>query len=122
VSFYSTLISMTAIIRQSSPMVPLPTRRNGIRERRLLASEDSSHQHITLIDAEYGAEVEFHAVESSESFFVLKGSFEVLLAETTHIIGAGDLCHFPPKSSHGLRCIDGPGQFLVIFAPGALPR
>lgn len=109
---------MSAIIRQSVPMVPHPTRRNGITERRLLTSEDSSHQHVILIDTEYGAEVEFHPVEASESFFVLKGSFEVLLPDSTQIIGAGDLCHFPPKTSHGLRCIDGPGQFLVVFAPG----
>ena len=109
---------MSSIIRRSSTMEPVPTRRRGIAERNLLTAGDSSYQHLVLIDAEYGSDVELHSVETSESIFVLKGSFEVLLPDTTQIIGTGDLCYFLPKTVHGLRCIDGPGQFLAIFSPG----
>jgi len=69
------------------------------------------------MDVEHGAEVEIHQIATSESIFVLGGTFEIILSGSTQRIGAGDICYFPPKTFHGLRCADGPGQLLVIFAP-----
>jgi quercetin dioxygenase-like cupin family protein len=105
------------ILRKSSLLAPQPTRRRGIKERRLLTPEDSPYQNVALIDAEHGAEVEIHPIATSESIFVLRGAFEVVLPDSTQPIRAGDIFYFPPKTIHGLRCADGPGQFLVIFAP-----
>lgn len=105
------------IVRKSSLQTPEPTRRSGIKERRLLAAEDSPYQNIAIMDAEHGAEVEVHRVATSESIFVLRGTFEVVLPDSTQSISAGDVCYFPPQTLHGLRCAQGPGQFLVIFAP-----
>lgn len=105
------------ILRKSSMLKPRQSRRRGIKECVLLASEDSPYQNIVLIDAGHGAEVEVHQIATSESIFVLRGTFEVVLPDSTQTISAGDICYFPPRTSHGLRCTDGPGQFLVIFAP-----
>jgi quercetin dioxygenase-like cupin family protein len=105
------------ILRKSSLLKSQPTRRRGIKERRLLAPEDSPYQNVAIIDTEPGAEVEIHPISTSESIFVLRGTFEVVLPDSTQTIRAGDIYYFPPKTLHGLRCTDGPGQFLVIFAP-----
>lgn len=105
------------ILKKSSVLTSQQSRRRGIKERRLLTPEDSPYQNVVLIDAEHGAEVEVHQIATSESLFVLRGTFEVVLPDSTQTIRAGDICYFPPKTSHGLRCADGPGQFLVIFAP-----
>jgi quercetin dioxygenase-like cupin family protein len=105
------------ILRRSSLLIPQQTRRGGIKERRLLLPEDSPHQNVIIVDAEQDAEVEFHQISTSESIFVLEGTFEVILSDSTQTLEAGDICYFLPKTSHGLRCTDGPGQFLVIFAP-----
>jgi hypothetical protein len=42
------------ILRKSSLLAPQPTRRRGIKERRLLTPEDSPYQNVALIDAEHG--------------------------------------------------------------------
>ncbi len=103
------------ILRRSSLVTP--SRRGGIRERTLLAPKDSPYQNIVIIDAEHGAEVEVRQIATSESIFVLRGTFEVLLPDSTQTIGAEDVCYFPPKTLYGLRCTDGPGQFLLLSAP-----
>jgi quercetin dioxygenase-like cupin family protein len=97
-----------------------PTRRAGIKERRILKPEDSSYQNIVIIEAEEGAIVELHQITTSESIFVFKGIFEITLPDQSQTLEAGDLCYFHPMSSHGIRCVKGPGQFLLIFAPSKL--
>jgi quercetin dioxygenase-like cupin family protein len=104
------------VVRGAS-LKPSPTRRRGVRERRLLTYEHSSHQNLILIDMEPGAEVELHEVKTSESILVLQGTFEVILPTATETLEPGDLCYFPPRTSHAMRCTGGPGQFLVVFAP-----
>ena len=94
------------------------TRRLGVKEHRLLTQSDSSHQNIVFLEADQGAEVELHKIENSESLFILDGHFEVFSSETKELLKQGDLVYFPPQTSHGLRCIEGPGHFLAIFAPG----
>jgi len=107
------------VVRKSSQLTPQPTRRQGIRERRLLFPKDSPQQNIVLIDADEGAKVEIHEITTSESIYVLMGSFEVTFEESgSKHLGPGDLCHFRAGTSHGLCCIQGPGQFLAVFAPG----
>ena len=101
----------------SSAMIAQPTRRKGISERRLLTCADSHQQNIVLIEIEQGAEVEVHEVSNSESLFILEGEYEVLSSDTTETLYPGDLVHFPPRTFHGLRCAEGPGRFLAIFAP-----
>lgn len=98
-----------------------PTRRVGIREKRLLTIEQSPHQNLVLVEMRPSAEVELHQIRYSESIFVIEGRYEVVTHKTTETLGPGDLCHFPPDSFHGLRCIQGPGRFLAVFAP-ALDR
>jgi len=105
------------IFRKSSLLAQQPTRRAGIKERRLLSPEDSSYQNIVIINTDDGAEVELHQITTSESIFVLKGTFEVTLPDSSQTLEAGDFCYFPPKTSHGIQCVEGPGQFFVVFAP-----
>jgi quercetin dioxygenase-like cupin family protein len=105
------------LIVKSASLKPSPTRRQGLQERRLLTFKNSPYQNLVLIEMEDGAEVELHRVETSESMFVLQGAFEVIFPNESQTLEAGDLCYFPPKTWHGLRCTGGPGQFLIVFAP-----
>jgi len=95
----------------------VPTRREGLQERRLITPSDSEHQNLVLIDAEDGAEVELHPVSNSESFFVLEGEIQVFGADWSELLGPGDSCYFPPAMEHGVRVVRGPAQFLIVFAP-----
>lgn len=107
-------------ICRSSSIEAQPTRRERIRERRLLTQEESSYQNVVLIETEQDAEVELHEVGNSESLFVLDGQYEVISSDAAEPLHPGDLVYFPPQTSHGLRCVKGPGRFLAIFAPGRL--
>ncbi len=108
---------MRPIVRRSGEMAPVATRRAGVAERRLLGPSQSRHQNVVLIDAAPGAAVELHPVENSESFFVLDGEIEVFGDGWHERLGAGDLCHFPPATAHGVRVGREPARFLVVFAP-----
>ena len=107
------------VIRCLGDLPSNPTRRDGISEKRLLSAQDSSFQNIVHLDAEEGSEVEFHRISTSESIFIMNGTFEILLNGGPRTAGPGCLIHFPPGNSHGFRCVKGPGQFLAIFAPPA---
>ena len=95
------------------------TRRAGVREKGLLNAEQSPYQNLVLVQMDRGAEVEPHGIRNSESIFVMEGRFEFSTPQATESLGPGDLCHFPPGTNHGLRCLEGPGRFLAIFAPAA---
>lgn len=97
-------------------MAPTETRRQGLYERLLLSSGDSLHQNIVLFDAREGMEVEYHAIVTGESLFIISGLHEVILEDGRETLAAGDLIYFPPGSEHGMKCIE-PGQYLAIFAP-----
>lgn len=95
-----------------------PTRRLGVREQRLLTQSESPYQNIVFLETDQGAEVELHKIDNSESLFILDGQFEVFSSDTSEMLKQGDLVYFSPQTSHGLRCVEGPGRFLAIFAPG----
>jgi len=95
------------------------TKRDGIWEKRLITPEDSPYQNVVLIKAEQGAEIELHQIHNSESIYVLEGTFEAILPDDTkRSLKTGEFCYFPSETSHGLYCTKGPGQYIVIFAPG----
>jgi quercetin dioxygenase-like cupin family protein len=110
-------LSGRVLVRSSSTLEPKPARRPGFRERRLVGPAQSRDQHVILVDVDVGAEAEVHPVSTSESLFVIKGLFEVALDACTERVASGDLCHFPAGTSHGLKCLAGPGQLLLIWAP-----
>ena len=105
------------VVAHSRELVPHPTRRLGLLERRLVTPADSPNQNVILIDAEVGARVEVHQVSNSEALFVIQGRFEAMTLNERFELGPGSLIYFPPGASHGLVCNEGPGQYLVIFAP-----
>ncbi len=105
------------VIRRSTGMEVLPTRRSGIGERRLLGPELSAQQNLVLIDADEGAQVELHEVPNSESFFVLEGELLVSGTGWQEVLRVGDLCYFQPGMEHAVRVTRGPARFLVVFAP-----
>ncbi len=106
------------LIRKSGDMDAISTSRPGLFARRLLTSEDSRLQNVALMDAEEGTLVEMHKIDISESFFIIKGEFDVLLpGNETRRLEPGHLCYFYPDTSHGLMCVQGPGRFLILFAP-----
>jgi quercetin dioxygenase-like cupin family protein len=107
------------IIRSSSKIEAKQSRRQGILERKLLTADDTKFQNVILTETEQGAEVELHEISTSESIFILSGSYEVVLEIGSHPLNTGDLVFFHPQSSHGLRCVHGPGSYLVIFAPSS---
>jgi quercetin dioxygenase-like cupin family protein len=107
------------LIQRSTSMEATPTRRSGISERRLLVHEQSAFQNVVLVDTEQSAEVEFHQISNSESIFILEGQYEVIGPNSIVVLSKGDFCYFEPGSSHGLKCSQGPGRILVVFAPGA---
>ena len=104
------------IIRRSTEMSPVETRREGLYERLLLSAEESLHQNIVLFDAREGMEVEYHRIKTGESLFIMSGKHEVILQDRREILLEGDLVYFPPGSEHGMKCIE-PGRYLAVFAP-----
>ncbi len=105
------------IVRRAAEFGARASRRPGLRELRLLPAELCDHQNVILVEATAGAEVEEHRVATSESLYVLAGRFEATGGRQPVPLGPGDLVYFPPGASHGLRCVEGPGRFLAIFAP-----
>ncbi len=103
------------IIVRGGPLEP--TRRPGIRQRRLVGPDDSPHQNLVLVEADAGARVELHPVPNSESFFVLDGELVVFGDGYRERIGAGETCHFPPGHAHGVEVGEAGARFLVVFAP-----
>ena len=106
------------LVRKSEKMMPQQTRRQGISERVLITYSQSEHQNIILVDMEQDAFVEMHKVLNSESIFIIEGEYEVGGTTVTDRLTKGDICYFYPGSNHSLTCVRGPGQILVIFAPG----
>lgn len=107
------------IVRRSGEMAFSETKRKNVFEKRLILPEESQYQNVVLVEAQQGAEIELHKINNSESIFVLRGTFEVIFPDSSEDtkLEAGDICYFNPETLHGLRCIDGPGQILVIFSP-----
>ncbi len=106
-----------AIVKQLGHVPPTPTRRAGFTERRLLTGADSPYQNVILVDAVAGAEVELHPVPNSESIFMVSGRAEVFDGSTRSVLGPNDFVHFPPGAAHGMKIVEGPARYLVIFAP-----
>jgi quercetin dioxygenase-like cupin family protein len=106
----------TIVIRRSGEMKASQTRRKGLYERPLLSAHDSLHQNVVLFDAERGMEVEYHAIGTGESLFILAGRHEVQLDDGVHVLAEGDIIYFPPGSKHGMKCIES-GEYLAVFAP-----
>lgn len=109
---------MRPVIITSNDVRPRNTRRKGIKERILLGRMQSSLQNIVMIEASEGAEVEMHEVKAAESIYILSGKFQILTPlNVAYELKVGDLCYCEPGSQHALRCKNGPGVFLAIFAP-----
>ena len=103
------------VIRRASHETT-PTRRTGIRERRLLRPEECAEQNVVLIEADADARVEEHVVENSESFFLLQGTMVVFGPGFRERLGPGDFCGFPAGAAHGVE-VQEDARFLVVFAP-----
>ena len=80
-------MTCTMVVRRSGELVPAPTKREGVRERRLLSREECGYQNMVLIDMDEGAEIELHPYPTSESFFVLGGKLELLLSGASTMLG-----------------------------------
>ena len=104
------------VIKRSSELAPVETRREGLYERLLLSADDSLHQNIVLFDSREGMEVEYHAIATGETLFIMSGVHEIILDGGRETLAAGDMVYFPPGSEHGMKCIE-PGQYLAVFAP-----
>lgn len=109
-------MSANARVTRSADVPAEPSRRRGIRHRRLLGADSPSH-HVVLVEADAGATVELHEISTNETLYILEGGFELLLPEGPRVLEPGDLAHFPSGTTHGLVCRRGPGRFLAIFAP-----
>jgi quercetin dioxygenase-like cupin family protein len=56
-----------------------------------------------------------------ETFYVLDGRFEILVAERLIDAGPGTFALVPRGTVHRFRCVDDrPGRILVMFTPGGL--
>ncbi len=105
------------IVRRIAEAELQPTRRAGIMERRLLVGGEHSMQNVVFIEAQLGAQVELHQVETGESIFVVEGELELILGSASERLGAGDLAFCELGSTHGMRVIRGPAKYLLVFAP-----
>ena len=61
--------------------------------------------------------VEEHPVHNSESLFVVEGQIEVSGPGFREVLEPGDLCHFTPGMTHGMRVLSASARYLAIFAP-----
>jgi quercetin dioxygenase-like cupin family protein len=94
------------------------TQRKGIKERKLLSPNESTHQNIIVVQAGVGSMVEMHEITTSESIYVLSGYVEVISPDNSvQLLESGDFCHFHPNTMHGLRITKEPSFLLVVFAP-----
>jgi len=109
------------LIVSSNDVTKVKTRRPGLSARRFLTPADTLDQNVALMEADEGAEIESHVTKTSESFYILEGDFEIILEDCDRSLKPGDFCYFYPDTTHGLRCLKGPGRFLVIFAPAFAP-
>jgi quercetin dioxygenase-like cupin family protein len=58
-----------------------------------------------------------------ETFYVIDGTFEILLGERLVRAERGAFALVPRGTVHRFRCIgDGPGRMLVLFTPGGIER
>lgn len=115
-------MGMGFIFKSSNAIAFSATKRKGIVEKKLILPEESVYQNIILVKSDPGSEVELHKISNSESFFVLKGTYEIVFPNYAEniFLKEGDICYFNPETYHGLRCIDGPGQIYVVFSPSKL--
>ncbi len=104
------------VIKRSSQMAPSETRREGLSERLLLSAAESMYQNVVLFDAREGMEVEYHAVPTGESLFILSGLHEANFDGRSETLAGGDIIYFPPGSRHGMKCVES-GRYLAVFAP-----
>ena len=110
-------MTLPPVVQRAADRLLTPTRREGIREHRLLGPEVSEHQNTVYIEAEEGAVVERHPVANSEAFYVLEGEILVDGPGFLERLGPGDHIYFPPGYEHGVTVQVGPARFLVVFAP-----
>lgn len=111
---------LPVVVKNCWELPARPGRRPGFAERRLVGPAQSAQQNLVLIEAVSGSEVEMHQVGNSESLLFFEGSFEVTVPGQEGMrLGAGDMVYFPPGISHGLRCVAGPGRYLIVFAPAS---
>jgi quercetin dioxygenase-like cupin family protein len=57
---------------------------------------------------------------TTESFYVLQGSFDFVCGDRTETAGPGDYILIPVGSPHMITAHDGGGALLSIFAPAGL--
>src|SRR5690606_16114691 len=106
-------------LKKSNDLEFRTSRRKGIKEKLLLSHEESLEQNIVLMDMEPDSTVEYHEVSTNESIFVLQGKLAVTFADFSRELHPGDLCYFPKGTWHGLKCLEGPVQYLAIFSPSS---
>ncbi len=93
------------------------TRHLGISSCRPIDPEQSPEQNVVFVDFVSGGKRELESTSVPESAYVISGVYELVLAgDVVRHLETGDLVHFPPGSSHGVRCVV-PGRWLAIFTP-----
>jgi quercetin dioxygenase-like cupin family protein len=109
------------VIKKGSDLPPQSTKRPGISERVFLSREECPHQNVAVIEIAEGAGVAIHPSPTSETFYVLEGTVEMLFPDGVELLETGDFCHLPIGVEHGLSS-RGPAKVLVVFAPPTRPK
>lgn len=77
-----------------------------------------STQRVTLTEGADGAVPHTHEL-STELFYVLSGSVELLIGDQIHTAAQGDTVVVPPGVPHAFGATPGhPGELLIVITPG----
>ncbi|MEO7718321.1 MAG: cupin domain-containing protein [Capsulimonas sp.] len=92
----------------------------GVRVEVLLTGEDTAGQFCSyecIVEPGAGAPPHVHS-HDDETFYILEGTFEVLMGETVVTARAGDIAHLPRGLAHTFKNIgETTGRFVGTATP-----
>lgn len=109
---------MTARPFVVSPSDVAPMDVLGVRITVLAANTATQSYEVTLQEGDEGAGPPPHSHDWDESFYVLRGTVEIVCDGKIAELGAGSLVHVPRGTVHGYRFARGGGAMLEIAGEG----
>jgi quercetin dioxygenase-like cupin family protein len=72
---------------------------------------------LSVVRLEPGSEVPLHSHHHEQMGMLISGRLEFTVANTTRILGPGDIWRIPSGVVHGVRALEEPALALDVFHP-----